>query len=181
MTDGLRIAHLRIAPQWAILRWAILTFTALDANNDYPVTKAASPREEKTLAVARLNAAPRPTAPAPKLIGPLGVRFLRNRPFPLKPELDWLTVARKQLRRFTPCCGLPQVSSSTSRLQLECSLGKNFLTHSFAASVLALSSSASCGQHLLHSSTLFSSTNPSELIASSWQAEPTTSSSLSCS
>ena len=24
MTDGLRIAHLRIAPQWAILRWAIL-------------------------------------------------------------------------------------------------------------------------------------------------------------
>ena len=27
MTDGLRIAHLRIAPQWAILRWAILTFT----------------------------------------------------------------------------------------------------------------------------------------------------------
>ena len=64
----------------------------------YPVTKAASPREEKTLAVARLNAAPRPTcvffvlqkckikmlkptAPAPKLIGPLGVRFLRNRPF----------------------------------------------------------------------------------------------------
>ena len=25
MTDGLRIAHLRIAPQWAILRWAILT------------------------------------------------------------------------------------------------------------------------------------------------------------
>ena len=33
MTDGLRIAHLRIAPQWAILRWAILTFTtdAVDA------------------------------------------------------------------------------------------------------------------------------------------------------
>ena len=29
MTDGLRIAHLRIAPQWAILRWAILTFTKL--------------------------------------------------------------------------------------------------------------------------------------------------------
>ena len=28
MTDRLRIAHLRIAPQWAILRWAILTFTA---------------------------------------------------------------------------------------------------------------------------------------------------------
>ena len=27
MTDGLRIAHLRVAPQWAILRWAILTFT----------------------------------------------------------------------------------------------------------------------------------------------------------
>ena len=27
MTDGLRIAHLRIAPQWAILRGAILTFT----------------------------------------------------------------------------------------------------------------------------------------------------------
>ena len=27
MTDRLRIAHLRIAPQWAILRWAILTFT----------------------------------------------------------------------------------------------------------------------------------------------------------
>ena len=25
MTDGLRIVHLRIAPQWAILRWAILT------------------------------------------------------------------------------------------------------------------------------------------------------------
>ena len=24
MTDGLRIAHLGIAPQWAILRWAIL-------------------------------------------------------------------------------------------------------------------------------------------------------------
>ena len=24
MTDGLRIAHLRIDPQWAILRWAIL-------------------------------------------------------------------------------------------------------------------------------------------------------------
>ena len=24
MTDRLRIAHLRIAPQWAILRWAIL-------------------------------------------------------------------------------------------------------------------------------------------------------------
>ena len=24
MTDGIRIAHLRIAPQWAILRWAIL-------------------------------------------------------------------------------------------------------------------------------------------------------------
>ena len=24
MTNGLRIAHLRIAPQWAILRWAIL-------------------------------------------------------------------------------------------------------------------------------------------------------------
>ena len=29
MTDGLRIAHLRIAPQWAILRWAILTFTIM--------------------------------------------------------------------------------------------------------------------------------------------------------
>ena len=27
MTDGLRIAHLRIAPQLAILRWAFLTFT----------------------------------------------------------------------------------------------------------------------------------------------------------
>ena len=25
MTDRLRIAHLRIAPQWAILRWAILS------------------------------------------------------------------------------------------------------------------------------------------------------------
>ena len=25
MTDGLRIAHLGIAPQWAILRWAILS------------------------------------------------------------------------------------------------------------------------------------------------------------
>ena len=30
MTDRLRIAHLRIAPQWAILRWAILTFTVSD-------------------------------------------------------------------------------------------------------------------------------------------------------
>ena len=29
MTDGLRIAHLRITPQWAILRWAILTFTVI--------------------------------------------------------------------------------------------------------------------------------------------------------
>ena len=28
MTDGLRIAHLRIAPQWAILRWAILRVIA---------------------------------------------------------------------------------------------------------------------------------------------------------
>ena len=28
MTDGLRIAHLRIAPQWAILRWGILTFSS---------------------------------------------------------------------------------------------------------------------------------------------------------
>ena len=28
ITDGLRIAHLRIAPQWAILRWAILTVIA---------------------------------------------------------------------------------------------------------------------------------------------------------
>ena len=35
MTDGLRIAHLRIAPQWAILRWAILTFASiLKANAD---------------------------------------------------------------------------------------------------------------------------------------------------
>ena len=32
MTDRLRIAHLRIAPQWAILRWAILTFTGPGCN-----------------------------------------------------------------------------------------------------------------------------------------------------
>ena len=30
MTDGLRIAHLGIAPQWAILRWAILRVIHLD-------------------------------------------------------------------------------------------------------------------------------------------------------
>ena len=29
ITDGIRITHLRIIPQWAILRWKILTFTAL--------------------------------------------------------------------------------------------------------------------------------------------------------
>merc|ERR1719397_1090837 len=65
----------------------------------------ASPSEEKTLAVARLKAVPRPTAPAPKLIPPPArvVRFLLKRPFPLTAELDRLTVARKQLRRFTPC------------------------------------------------------------------------------
>ena len=37
ITDGLRIAHLRIAPQWAILRWAFLTFTV--ANHIQPQNK----------------------------------------------------------------------------------------------------------------------------------------------
>ena len=41
MTDRLRIAHLRIAPQWAILRWAILTFT--DQNDEETL-----PGQEKT-------------------------------------------------------------------------------------------------------------------------------------
>ena len=27
ITDGIRITHLRITPQWGILRWGILTFT----------------------------------------------------------------------------------------------------------------------------------------------------------
>ena len=35
MNDVLRIAHLRIAHQGAILRWAILTFTADNANEAF--------------------------------------------------------------------------------------------------------------------------------------------------
>ena len=34
MNDVLRIAHLRIAHQGAILRWAILTFTGWNASNE---------------------------------------------------------------------------------------------------------------------------------------------------
>ena len=34
MTDGLRIAHLMIAPQWAILRWAILRVIVEDGDYD---------------------------------------------------------------------------------------------------------------------------------------------------
>ena len=64
------ISALNFRPSnWTILShlWSVCTnlfwfsISALDANNDYPVTRAASPREEKTLAVARLNAEPRPT------------------------------------------------------------------------------------------------------------------------
>ena len=37
MTHGLRIAHLGIAPQWAILRWAILrviVFNIVETDNN---------------------------------------------------------------------------------------------------------------------------------------------------
>ena len=38
MTDGLRIAHLRIAPQWAILRWAILRVIKVATSGIYLTT-----------------------------------------------------------------------------------------------------------------------------------------------
>ena len=56
MTDGLRIAHLRIAPQWAILRWAILTFTGAIlikrvwlTNSKRPAPVSASAAETRAL------------------------------------------------------------------------------------------------------------------------------------